>query len=124
MKRNLKRLFRILKGHYHLLVLSIILIIIIQGLNFVSPLIVKKILDDCILGIEYSWVEVNDVDEYTVSYNNKLYKQKRNLDEDDNVISKASIVRNGGAFYFIEDEVIDGKKELNDNSLTISNKKL
>ena len=122
MKRNLKRLFRILKGHYHLLVLSIILIIIIQGLNFVSPLIVKKILDDCILGIEYSWVEVTDSDEYTVSYNNKFYKQKRNLDEDDNVISNASIVINGGAFYFIEDEVIDGKKELNDNNLTISNK--
>ena len=122
MKRNLKRLFRILKGHYHLLVISIILIIIIQGLNFVSPLIVKKILDDCILGIEYNWVEVEDIDEYSVSYNNKLYKQKRYLDEDDNVLNDVSIVINGGSFYFVEDEIISGKKELIDDKIIISNK--
>ena len=65
MKKNLSRLFRILKGKKYLLVISIILIIIIQGLNFISPLIVKRILDDCILGIEYNWVEVHTLTSYT-----------------------------------------------------------
>ena len=77
MKKNLSRLFKILKGKNYLLVISIVLIIIIQGLNFVSPLIVKRILDDCILGIEYNWIEVNTLTSHSgdkyVSYNNHLY---------------------------------------------------
>ena len=78
MKKNLSRLFKILKGKKYLLVISIVLIIIIQGLNFVSPLIVKRILDDCILGIEYNWIEVdtsNEINDKYVSYNNHLYIQ-------------------------------------------------
>ncbi|MDY2902571.1 MAG: multidrug ABC transporter permease, partial [Bacilli bacterium] len=72
--RNYKRLFKILKGNYRYLVFSLILILLIQSLNFIQPLLVKGILDDCILGIEYEWVEVDAQDQYTVLYNNKLYK--------------------------------------------------
>ena len=125
MRRNLARLFRILKGKYHLLVISIILLIVVQLLNFVSPLIVKEILDDCILGIEYNWQEVNPVnntDDKYVSYNNHLYKQERYIDENDEILSDASIVIYNGKFYFVDDRIIDGKKVLNDNILTVSNK--
>ena len=73
--RNYKRLFKILKGNYRYLVFSLILILLIQSLNFIQPLLVKGILDDCILGIEYEWVEVDAQDQYTVLYNNKLYNQ-------------------------------------------------
>ena len=45
---NYKRLFKFIKGRKRYLVLSLIMIIIVQTLNFLSPLIVKVILDDCI----------------------------------------------------------------------------
>ena len=123
MKRNLKRLFKILKGKYYLLIISISLLIIIQLLNFVSPLIVKEILDECILGIEYEWVEVDSVnDDKCVNYNNHLYKQKRHLIDSDTTLNDASIVIYNGKFYFVDEKVIDGKKELNANILSVSNK--
>ena len=125
MRRNLARLFRILKGKYHLLVISIILLIVVQLLNFVSPLIVKEILDDCILGIEYNWMEVdsvNNTDDKYVSYNNHLYKQERYISENDEILSDASIMIYNGKFYFVDEKKIDGKKELNDNILSVSNK--
>ena len=122
MKRNLKRLFKILKGKYYLLVICIVLLLIIQGLNFVSPLIVKEILDECILGIEYPWVLVEDEDDYTVVLNNHIYKQERHLDDDDNVLGDASVIIFKGKFYFTEEKIIDGKKELNKNVLTVKSK--
>ena len=122
MKRNLKRLFKILKGKYYLLIISIILLIIVQLLNFVSPLIVKEILDDCILGIEYEWVEVDNQTDKSVSYNNHLYKQRRHLNDNDVILNDASIVIYNGKFYFVGDKIIDGKKELNDNILSVKNK--
>ena len=39
------------------------MILFIQILGFLSPLIVKQILDEYILGIEYEWVEVAAEDE-------------------------------------------------------------
>lgn len=119
--RNYKRLFKILKGNYRYLVFSLILILLIQSLNFVQPLLVKGILDDCILGIEYEWVEVNTEDQYTVSYNNKLYKQKRYLSENESFTHEASIVLFKGGFYFTDSKISDGLKDIDGNTLIVKN---
>ncbi len=120
--KNYKRLFHFLKGRYHLLVISLIMILIVQILGFLSPLIVKKILDDCILGIEYSWVEVKEEDKYTVLYQDHLYKQERYLDQEDEVLSHASIVLYKTGFYFAHDTVESGQKELKDQTLIVTTK--
>ncbi len=99
--KNYKRLFKFLKGKMHWFFLSLLMIIIIQLLNFVTPLIVKVILDDCIMGIEYEWKEVKETDKHTVSYENKFYKQVRYLDDDDIVISDASIILDKDGFFFV-----------------------
>lgn len=116
---NYKRLFKLLKGKKKHLVASILLIIIIQLLGFISPLIVKTILDDCIMGIEYDWVEVISNDSSTVKYNDKYYKQTRHLDESDVVISDASIVIYKSSFYFVNDKVEDGHRKITNNILEI-----
>ena len=119
--RNYKRLFKILKGNYRYLVFSLILILLIQSLNFIQPLLVKGILDDCILGIEYEWVEVDAQDQYTVLYNNKLYKQKRYLNENETFTDEASIVLFKGGFYFADSRISDGLKDIDGNTLTVKN---
>ena len=119
--RNYKRLFKILKGNYRYLVFSLILILLIQSLNFIQPLLVKGILDDCILGIEYEWVEVDAQDQYTVLYNNKLYKQKRYLNENETFTDEASIVLFKGGFYFADSRKSDGLKDIDGNILTVKN---
>lgn len=118
---NYKRMLHFLKGRFRYLIVSLIMIFIIQSLNFVSPLIVKTLLDDYIMGIEYNWVEVNEEDDYTVNYINRIFKQERYIDEDDNVIKNVSIFLYEGKVYFVDDKIETGQKEIINNQLIISN---
>ena len=103
---NYKTLFHFLKGRVRYLIVSLIMIFVIQLLNFVSPLIVKTLLDDYIMGIEYDWVEVSQEDDYTVNYINRIFKQERYIDEDDNIIKNVSISFFSGGFIGIIGELL------------------
>lgn len=117
---NLKRVFKYVKGRFKFFYLSIAMIIIVQILGFITPLLVKAILDDYILGVEYAWVEVSEDYDKTVNFNNKYYKQVRHLDDDDIVIRDVSIVIYKTGYYFVDDKVIDGERKVVDNTLTVS----
>ena len=118
---NYKRLFHFLKGKFRYLIVSLIMIFIIQCLNFVSPLIVKTLLDDYIMGIEYNWVEVEEDDDYTVNYMNSIFKQERYIDADDKVIKDVSIFLYESKVYFVDEKIEVGQKEIIDNKLIINN---
>ncbi len=118
---NYKRLFKFIRNKKRYLVISLLMIIIVQTLNFLSPLIVKTILDDCIMGIEYDWYEVKEESENTVFYNNRYYIQKRHFDDSINEkIGNASIVIMKTNFYFVEDEVEEGSRDIVDNQLVVT----
>lgn len=116
--KNYKRLFKFLKGKMHWFFISLLMILIIQALAFVSPLLVKVVLDDYIMGIEYEWNQVDSLDEKTVCYNNLYYKQTRYLDSDDKIFNGASIILYKNGFYFTDDYVIGTNKVIEDNILT------
>ena len=118
---NYKRLFHFLKGRFRYLIVSLIMIFIIQCLNFISPLIVKTLLDDYIMGIEYNWVEVEEADDYTVSYLNRIFKQERYLDDNDKVIKNVSIFLYEAKVYFVDEKIATGQKEIANNKLIITN---
>ena len=118
---NYKRLFHFLKGRFRYLIVSLIMILIIQCLNFLSPLIVKTLLDDYIMGIEYNWVEVETEDDYTVNYLNRTFKQERYIDEDDKIIKNVSIFLYESKVYFVDEKIEIGQKEIINNKLIISN---
>lgn len=118
---NYKRLFHFLKGRFRFLIVSLIMIFVIQCLNFVSPLIVKTLLDDYIMGIEYDWVEVLEEDKHTVNYLNRIFKQTRYIDEDDKVIKDVSIFLYEAKVYFVDEKIEVGQKEIVDNKLVITN---
>ena len=118
---NYKRLFHFLKGKFRYLIVSLIMIFIIQCLNFVSPLIVKTLLDDYIMGIEYDWVEVEEDDDYTVNYLNRRFKQERYIDADDKVIKDVSIFLYESKVYFVDEKIEVGQKEIIENKLIINN---
>ena len=117
---NYKRLFHFLKGRFRFLIVSLIMILVIQCLNFLSPLIVKTLLDDYIMGIEYNWVEVTAADNYTVEYLNRTFKQERYIDEDDSVIKDVSIFLYEAKVYFVDEKIEVGSKEVVDNKLIIT----
>ena len=118
---NYRRLFHFLKGRYRYLIISLIMIFIIQCLNFISPLVVKTLLDDYIMGIEYDWIEVEEEDDYTVNYMNRIFKQDRYIDEDDKIIKNVSIFLYEARVYFVDEKIEIGSKEVVNNKLIISN---
>lgn len=117
--KNIKRMFKFLKGCKRFALIGILMIIFVQILEFLSPLIVKSILDDYIVGIEYAWVEVDEEDKYTVSYDNKYYKQERFLDDDDVVLGNLSLLLYKSGFYVCNETVVDGTKSLVGNTMII-----
>lgn len=119
--KNIKRTFKYLKGYRKYFLVSVFMILLVQILGFLSPLIVKQILDEYILGIEYEWVEVADQDEKTVNYLDNIYKQKRYLDKDDQVIDDFSLIIYKDGFYITDNKIIEGTKSIKDNVLTIIN---
>ncbi len=124
--KNLKRTFKFVKGNGRFVVISVIMIILVQLLNFISPLIVKEVLDNYILGIEYDWVEVSTTDDKTVTYNNRQFKQVRYIDDNDLVIKDMSLIVYKDGYYLCEEKIETGIKEVKDNVLTIelSNKEV
>ena len=118
---NYKTLFHFLKGRFRYLIVSLIMIFVIQLLNFVSPLIVKTLLDDYIMGIEYDWVEVTEEDDYTVSYIGRIFKQARYVDSDDKIKKDVSIFLYEAKVYFVDEKIETGQKEIIDNKLVVTN---
>lgn len=101
-----------------MLVITVIMIIIVQVLNFLSPLIVKTILDDYILGIEYEWVEVDYVNEKTVNFEGRTFIQKRHL-EDEVFLKEVSIVIYKNKYYFVDEEVAAGARTIENGILSV-----
>ena len=118
---NYKTLFHFLKGRVRYLIVSLIMIFVIQLLNFISPLIVKTLLDDYIMGIEYDWVEVTKEDEYTVNYIGRIFKQTRYVDSNDEIKKDVSIFLYEAKVYFVDEKIETGQKEIIDNKLIITN---
>lgn len=119
--KNLKRTFKFTKGNIRFVVVSVLMIIFVQVLNFLSPLIVKNILDDCILGIEYDWVEVKETidSKKTVNYDGRFFKQARFLTESDEVIKDMSLIVYKDGYYLCEEKIASGNKSVDKNILTV-----
>lgn len=117
-----KRVYRYVKDYKKYFIISLVMIFIVQILGFLSPLIVKAVLDDYILGIEYEWKEIAVDSEKAVVYNGKYYKQVRYLEVDDEIVGDASIILYKDGFYFTNEIIEKGNKSLKDNVLTIKSK--
>ena len=126
MFKTLKKILRFLKRCKFLVVVSLIMLLLNQILGFLSPLIVKEILDEHIIGIEQPWYKVDNQDDTTVLFNGSYYKQEKNFDDDD-VIHKtdvASIFLYNNSFYFVEGDIEEGTRKLDEKSnvLTVNSK--
>lgn len=118
---NYKRLFLAIKGKYRYLIFNIVMVLVVQAVAFVSPLLIKSILDDCLLGVEYEWTEVEGPAGGAVNHNGRYYKQTRSLEEGDTALSPASVAIFKGTFYFAADRVPAGERTLSDDGILTVN---
>ncbi|MBN2604302.1 MAG: ABC transporter ATP-binding protein [Bacilli bacterium] len=110
--KAMKKVWRYVAKYKKLLTITITSMLIIQTLGLLAPLIVKTILDDYLIGIEKPWYETT-IDDYQVQYNGKHYSQES---ENTSVIS---IVIYQGKYYFVEELVVSGNRDLEGTSLSV-----
>lgn len=119
--KNFKRLFKLIKPFRIFAIISVIMVIFVQILGFIGPLIVKRVLDDCLLGIEQPWFEIEEESKDSVFYNNKYYVQEKNIN-DSKVINNVNIILVDHNYYLVEGTIETGEISVKDNQLIVLTK--
>ena len=109
----MKKVWRYVARYKKLLFTTLTAMLIVQALGLLSPLIVKSILDDYLVGIERPWYEVTE-EQAQVTYQNRYFSQEIESDQ------SVSVVIFEGKYYFSNEEVIKGHKQLQGSTLTIT----
>src|SRR5690554_6889359 len=112
MFKTMKKVWRYIKKYKAMLFVTISMMIIVQVLNLLSPLLVRKIMDNYLIGIENVWYET--VEETDVYYNNKYYTQ------DEENINGAMVIIHRANYYFVDEivelEYVTGNKEITESN--------
>lgn len=119
--KNFKRLFKLIKPFKGLAIVSIIMIVFVQILGFIGPLIVKEVLDNCLLGIEQPWYEIKEETNNSVNYLGKNYIQEKHLDNQE-IINDVYLVLIDHEYYLVNDPIVQGEMKIENNTLIINTK--
>lgn len=119
--KNFKRLFKLIKPFKGLAIVSIIMIVFVQILGFIGPLIVKEVLDNCLLGIEQPWYEIKEETNNSVNYLGKNYVQEKHLNNQE-IINDVYLVLIDHEYYLVNDPIVQGEMKIENNTLIINTK--
>ncbi|MDD4069568.1 MAG: ABC transporter ATP-binding protein [Candidatus Izemoplasmatales bacterium] len=111
--KTMKKVWRYISKYKKLLTITLISMIIIQALGLASPLIVKSILDNYLVGIEKPWYEVQEMSPDTVEYDSRYFTQDEVTDH------VVSVVIYQGGYYFVDSELETGNRTIENNKLII-----
>lgn len=124
----IRRIWTYTKEYKRLLFSSTLLLSIVVILDLAMPFIIKTIIDDHIVGIEKPWYLINESQDKTVKYEGNYYiqgrylnqKQKTKYKKQDNMVR---ILLIDNEYYFVDEYVEQGKKEIINNTLYVNDGK-
>lgn len=70
------RVFKYALKSKYMLLISLIALLIFSAFEIIQPLIIKRVIDDELSGVQTVWVEVSEKDNYTAIFNGKLFKKQ------------------------------------------------
>lgn len=114
-----KKVWRYIRRYKKLLVVTITSMLICQLLLLLSPLIVREILDNHLVGIENPWYQTTQVDDNTVSFNGENYKQEKYF-EDEVLGKEVTIFQYKGTYYFYDGVIGEGIKKVEGTTLFLN----
>ncbi|MFA6647442.1 MAG: ABC transporter ATP-binding protein [Candidatus Izemoplasmatales bacterium] len=109
----MKKVWRYISKYKKLLTITLISMVIIQALGLASPLIVKSILDNYLVGIEKPWYEVQEMSPDTVEYDSRYFTQDEVTDH------VVSVVIYQGGYYFVDSKLETGNRTIENDKLII-----
>lgn len=111
--KAMKKVWRYIAKYKKLLFISIVAMLIVQGLGLIAPILVKTLLDDYLVGIERPWYAGED-GEKAVAYDGRYFSQEIITGD------AASVVIYQGTYYFSDEIVVYGSKQVDGNTLAVT----
>lgn len=74
----LKRVISYAIKSKRLIFVSMFFLIIFSSLEIIQPLIIKQVIDGELAGVQTVWIEVEQENKYTITFDNKYYMKERN----------------------------------------------
>jgi len=117
-----KRLFRYALYFKGLIIAALVMLTVSVSADVLGPFVVKKLIDEHILGIEDHWLETEQTKSSVLyegkSYVRGIYAEAGKVHEES---GKATVLQVGRSFYFIDQEVpFEGNRSVKDGELAIS----
>src|SRR5690625_1311643 len=115
-----RRLIKYLLGAKKPIIIGFICLIIAVSLELVGPFIAKTVIDKHILGVEGLWYEVKEEDNYTVTYDGRLYKRGDRVDQQKIKGELLTILQVERNYYVIKDVVpLTGQRTVDQGKILI-----
>ncbi|QGG57745.1 ABC transporter ATP-binding protein [Paenibacillus sp. B01] len=103
-----KRLLRYALFYKKPILIALVLLALAVCAEMVGPLLAKRMIDNNILGIERTWVEVEPGTKDSVAYDGMSYKRIDRLEPGEGGAGRLSIVQEGMSFYAYPDALPEG----------------
>lgn len=116
-----KRLFQYLLTFRRGIIIGLLCLIVAVALELAGPFIAKTVIDEHILGVEGTWYEVAEEDNYTAIYEGNIYKRADRVTEEQSYNDELiTIIQVGRSYYFVPDEVpLQGQRHVHGQTITI-----
>lgn len=102
------------------ILIGLICLVIAVALELTGPFIAKRLIDQHIVGIENQWYQVEEADDYTVSYEGALYKREDRLQPTDKRLEEATILQVNRSYYFIPEKLPStGTRSVENGMMTV-----
>ncbi|WP_028781876.1 ABC transporter ATP-binding protein [Thalassobacillus devorans] len=102
------------------IMIGLLCLVIAVALELTGPFIAKRLIDNHVVGIEATWYQVENKDEYTVFYQGGFYKREDRLDSSDETGDRATVLQVGASYYFVTQEVpTSGRRQIRGDTLII-----
>ncbi|WP_152392567.1 ABC transporter ATP-binding protein [Paenibacillus guangzhouensis] len=116
----MKKLYQYALIYKKTFILALLMLAVAVAAELTGPFIAKTMIDNHILGIERSWVEVNASSKDAVEYQGKYYKRSDHLESGEKSGHEVRVLQVGRQFVFVNEAVqATGERTFADGQLQI-----
>ena len=103
-----------------MIIFALVFLALAVSTEMAGPIIAKRMIDTHIMGIENTWYQVPEKDDYTAEYNGAYFKRKDHVKPGEDQGAAGQILQIGRTYYWLVGEVrTDGRKTADGGTVTI-----
>jgi ATP-binding cassette, subfamily B, multidrug efflux pump len=103
-----------------MIIFALVFLALAVSTEMAGPIIAKRMIDTHIMGIENTWYQVSQKDDYTAEYNGAFFKRQDHVEAGEAQGAAGQILQIGRTYYWLDGQVrTDGRKTAEGGTVTI-----